>query len=112
MYPKCKETKTYSCFVMDSAGFLVMHEDFLLPSATASDLQYVHITEKEKNIAEDLIKNKHLIKKQCRHLEEIQKQSFYEVSLPVGGVDSLRSGARCSKYQLGRILGTNAYIGM
>ena len=116
MYPKCKETKSYSSFVMDSAGFLIMHEDFLLSSATASDLQYVHITEKEKNIAEDLIKKDYLIKKQCRHLDEIQKQSFYEVNedkmQKKGGVDTLTSDARCSKYQLRQIKGTNAYLGM
>ena len=89
-----------------------MHEDFLLSTNTDSSVQFVHITEKEKNIAEDLIKNKYLIKKQCRHLGEIQKQSFYEVRLPLRGVDSLRSGARCSKYQLEQIVGTNAFLGM
>ncbi|KAL9960898.1 hypothetical protein ACROYT_G034406 [Oculina patagonica] len=112
VYPKCKETKTFSCFVMDSAGFLIMHEDFLLPSAVASDVEYVHITEKDKFMAEDLIGKGYLMKNECRDLEEIQKQSFYEVHLPPGGVDTLRSGARCTKYQLAQIIGTNAYIGV
>ena len=40
---------------MDSAGFLIMHEDFLAYSEKAQDLKYVHITTKEKNIAEHLI---------------------------------------------------------
>ena len=40
---------------MDSAGFLIMHEDFLAHSEKAQDLEYVHITTKEKNIAEHLI---------------------------------------------------------
>lgn len=97
---------------MDSAGFLIMHGDFLLPSATASDVQYVHITEKEKHIAEDLIKKNYLIKKECRHLDEIQKQSFYEVNLTKIGVDTLTSDVRCSKYQLRQIKGTNSYLGM
>ena len=112
VYPKCKETKTYSCFVMDSAGFLIMHEDFLLPSAAASDVEYVHITEKDKFIAEDLIRKGYLQKKECRDLDEINKQSFYEVNLPFGGVDNVRIGARCTKYQLAPIIGTNAYIGL
>ena len=111
VYPKCKDTKTYSCFVMDSAGFLIMHEDFLLSSAVASDVEYVHITEKDKNVAEDLINKGYLRKKGCRDLEEIQRQSFYEVSLPSAGIDTISSGGRCSKYQLGQIIGTNAYIG-
>ena len=96
---------------MDSAGFLIMHEDFLLSSAVASDVEYVHITEKDKYIAEDLINKGYLRKKGCRDLEEIQRQSFYEVSLPSAGIDTIRSGGRCSKYQLGQIIGTNAYIG-
>ena len=96
---------------MDSAGYLIMHEDFLLSSAVASDVEYVHITEKDKYVAEDLINKGYLRKKGCRDLEEIQMQSFYEISLPSAGVDALKSGGRCSKYQLGQITGTNAYIG-
>ena len=72
----------------------------------------MHITEKDKYIAEDLMKKGYLIKKECRDLEEIKKQSFYEVRLPAGGVDTITSGARCMKYQLGQIIGTNAYIGV
>lgn len=112
MYPKCRDRKTYSCFVMDSAGFLIMHEDFLLYSATAKDVESVHITEKEKNIAEHLIKNNYLKKKECRNLKEIQKQSFYEVHLENEVVDILKSGDSCSKYQLNKIPGTNAYLGV
>lgn len=88
-----------------------MHEDFLLPSAKAADVEYVHITEKEKNIAEHLISKGYLRRKECRNLKEIQKQSFYEVDLPGGHVDVLQSGEICSKYQLSKITGTNAYIG-
>ena len=36
---------------MDSAGFLIMHEDFLLSSTAASDAEYVHLTQKEKYTA-------------------------------------------------------------
>ena len=97
---------------MDSAGFLIMHEDFLLYSATAKDVESVHITEKEKNIAEHLIKNNYLKKKECRNLKEIQKQSFYEVDLENEVVDILKSGDSCSKYQLNKIPGTNAYLGL
>ena len=97
---------------MDSAGFLIMHEDFLAHSEKAQDLEYVHITNKEKNIAEHLITNGYLKKRECRNLKEIQKQSFYEVDLPDGGVDVLKSGDSCSKYQLNKIVGTNAYRGL
>ena len=36
---------------MDSAGFLIMQEDFLLSSTAASDAEYLHLTQKEKYIA-------------------------------------------------------------
>ena len=97
---------------MDSTGFLIMHEDFLEHSEIAQDLEYVHITNKEKNIAEHLITNGYWKKRECRSLKEIQKQSFYEVDLPYGGVDVLKSGDSCSKYQLNKIVGTNAYLGL
>lgn len=112
MYPICKDIKTYFCFVMNGAGFLIMHEDFLLSTASAADVEYVHITEKEKNIAEHLISRGYLRKRQCRNLKEIQEQSFYEVDLPKGFVDELNNGDSCSKYQLSKIMGTNAYIGV
>ena len=97
---------------MDSAGFLIMHEEFLKYSATAPSVEYVHIIKVEKNIAEHLISNNYLQRKECRNLKKIRKQSFYEVELPDGGVNFLNSGARCIKYQLGKITGTNAYLGL
>ena len=112
MYPECEDRKTYSCFVMNDAGLLIMHEDFLLSTATAADVEYVHTTEKEKSIAEHLINRGYLRKKQCRNLKEIRKQSFYEVKLPNGFVDEIKNGDSCSKYQLSKIMGTNAYLGL
>ncbi|XP_015763441.1 PREDICTED: VWFA and cache domain-containing protein 1-like isoform X1 [Acropora digitifera] len=112
VYPECEDRKTYFCFVMNDAGFLIMHEDFLLSTATAADVEYVHITEKEKSLAEHLINRGYLRKKQCRNLKEIRKQSFYEVKLPNGFVDEIKNSDSCSKYQLSKIMGTNAYLGV
>ena len=74
-------------------------------------VEHVHITEKEKNIAEHMINKEYLVKKECRKLEEIEKQTFYEVRLPPGGVDALDNAGRCKQYQLGKIEGTNVYLG-
>ena len=112
MYPECEDRKTYFCFVMNNAGFLIMHEDFLLSTAKKADVEYVHITEKEKSIAEHLINRGYLRKKQCRNFKEIREQSFYEVKLPNGFVDEIKSSDSCSKYQLSKIMGTNAYLGL
>lgn len=108
VYPRCTE-KGNACFVIDHAGFLIMHEDFMRSSATGKDLAHVHITQKERHIAEDLINKGFLIKKECRNLEEIKKQSFYEVNSTMSGVQELiRSGC---KYELARITGTNVFLG-
>ena len=110
LYSSCDDTRKYACFVMDNAGFLVLHDTFMDPSATEKDLENVHITQKEKHIAEDLISKGFLFKKECRNVETIKKQSFYEVNLPQNGVDELTGNSRC-KYKLAPIRGTNAYLG-
>lgn len=88
-----------------------MHEDFLVPDITAKTLEYVHITEKEKDVAEDLLQKGYLVKEECRNLEKIKLQNFYKVNIPREGVDTLDSGARCKKYQLSSVVGTNAFLG-
>ena len=111
-YPKCRETQDYSCFIIDEAGFLVVHEDFMVPSASEKDgVENVHITEKEKHIALHMIQNGYLRKKECRKLEDIETQTFYEVTLPDGRVDALGNIGNCNQYQLGKIEGTNVYLG-
>ena len=109
-YPKCKES-SYDCFVLDRAGFLIMHDDFLVPDITAKTLEYVHITEKEKDVAEDLLQKGYLVKKECQNLEKIELQSFYELNLPFQGVNTLQAGQRCKKYQLSGVGRSNAFLG-
>ena len=95
---------------MDNSGFLVMHPDFMLPSTEANEVEHVHITLKEKNIAIDLINHGYLIKRTCRNVESIREQSFYEINLPPEGFSTLQSRQGC-KYELSQIPGTNVYLG-
>lgn len=91
-----------------------MHDDFLVPDITAKTLEYVHITEKEKDIAEDLLQKGYLVKEECRNLEKIKLENFYKLKIPVipiQGVNTLDSGVRCKKYQLSSVAGTNAFLG-
>ncbi|KAL9960923.1 hypothetical protein ACROYT_G034431 [Oculina patagonica] len=112
IYPKCKESN-YDCFVLDGAGFLIMHDDFLVPDITAKTLEYVHITEKEKDFAEDLLQKGYLVKEECRNLEKIKLQSFYELKIPYPqGVNTLDSGDRCKKYQVFSVGESNAFVGI
>ena len=110
VYPKCAQSLQYSCFIMDNSGFLVMHPDFMLPSAKAIEVEHVHITQKEKSIAIDLINHGYLIKRTCRNVESIRQQSFYELHLPPDGFSQLQSNQGC-KYELSQIPGTNVYLG-
>ena len=95
---------------MDQSGFLVMHPDFMLPSAEAIDVEHVHITQKGKSIAIDLISDGYLRKRTCRNVESIREQSFYELRLPQEGFSTLQSSQGC-KYELSEIPGTNVYLG-
>ena len=89
-----------------------MHDDFLTPDITAKTLEYVHITEKEKDVAEDLLQKGYLVKEECRNLEKIKLQNFYKLKIPpLQGVNTLDSGVSCKKYQLSSVMGTNAYLG-
>ena len=110
VYPKCAESQQYSCFIMDQSGFLVMHPDFMLPSAEAIEVEHVHITQKEKSIAIDLINRGYLITRTCRNVENIREQRFYELRLPQEGFSTLQSSQGC-KYELSQIPGTNVYLG-
>jgi len=97
---------------MDSAGFLVMHQDFIHPSAARHELERVHIAQKEEYIAENMISKGYLVKKECRNLEDIKEQTFYEVNLPQSDeVDEADNARSCTRYQIGKIAGTNLYLG-
>jgi len=89
-----------------------MHDDFLVPDITAKTLEYVHITEKEKDVAEDLLQKGYLVKEECRNMEKIKLQNFYELKIPQSrSVNTLESGVRCKKYQISSMVGTNAFLG-
>ena len=95
---------------MDNAGFLIMHDDFLQPKITAKTLELIHITQKERNVATDLIADGLLRRKECQNLEKIKNNVFWEVKMPVG-VNKLNSGSYCAKYQIEPVAGSNAYVG-
>ena len=89
-----------------------MHKDFLSPDITKKDLEYVHISAKERDIANDLIVKGYLKRKQCRNLEKINVENFYELDIPFRGVNTLATGSTCKQYQISRMTTTNAYIGV
>ena len=95
---------------MDNAGFLIMHDDFLHPKITAKTVELIHITQKERNVATDLITDGYLRRKECRNLEKIKNNVFWEVNMPAG-VNKLNSGSYCANYQIEPVAGSNVYVG-
>lgn len=110
-YSKCKDSK-HRCLVINKAGFVIMHNDFLSADIASDSLEYVHITEKEKHMAEDLINKKYMVKKQCRNLNQLKLETFFEFQLPPEGVDMLDNGESCKRYQLSHVDGSNIFLGM
>ena len=89
-----------------------MHKDFLSPDIKKKDLEYVHISAKEIEIAIDLIVKGHLKRKQCRNLEKINVENFYEFDIPFKGVNTFTTGSTCKKCQIPRMTGSNAFTGV
>ena len=89
-----------------------MHKDFLSPDITRKNLEYVHISAKERDIAIDLMVKGYLRRKQCRNLEKINVDNFYELDIPFKGVNTFTTGSTCKQYQISRMTESNAFIGV
>ncbi|EDO46979.1 predicted protein [Nematostella vectensis] len=108
-YIKCKDP-SFKCFIMDSSGFLAFHEDFLSPDITAATVEDVHITEKLKSVAQDMIDKGILVQNHCRDLIKIGKQMFYEVHLNES-VTNVIGTSTCKMYEIHPIANSNLYLG-
>ncbi|XP_006816303.1 VWFA and cache domain-containing protein 1-like, partial [Saccoglossus kowalevskii] len=108
-YPQCVENQ-YSCFVMDSSGYLVIHNDFIEANGDIN-IENLHITEIEPDIARDLISKGVLIKSQCVNFQTIKQQNYY-IAERRSDIDNLADSDSCKRYQLSYISGTNVYLGI
>ncbi|KAK3087851.1 hypothetical protein FSP39_011482 [Pinctada imbricata] len=52
-FKECRETRTYSCIVIDSSGFVVMHPDFIETTDNPNLDDPVHITSKSTNVPDE-----------------------------------------------------------
>lgn len=58
-----------------------MHDDFMnVDTSERPAVENVHITEKESNVAEDLIQMKVMTKTACLNFETLGEQYFWSVS--------------------------------
>ncbi|KAI0212439.1 hypothetical protein LSAT2_002639 [Lamellibrachia satsuma] len=100
--PDCSQTQT-SCFIVDTSGYLVYHED--VTHEHNDDIEYIHLIQKEPDIAIDLIKRGLMKKERCTSLTT--KNFYYTWKLESGGVDS-----KWPKYRLQFVRDTNIYVGI
>ncbi|XP_077864279.1 VWFA and cache domain-containing protein 1-like, partial [Saccoglossus kowalevskii] len=109
-YPLCMDEK-YTCFVMDSSGYLVIHNDFIEANGDIN-IEHLHITEIEPDIAQDLIiPQGFLSKSKCVNLQTIKQQNYY-VATRQSNIDNLDDVNPCRRYQMFNIPNTNVYLGI
>ncbi|KAJ8322176.1 hypothetical protein KUTeg_000647 [Tegillarca granosa] len=109
-YPICNNTE-YSCFVIDTSGFIVIHEDFTMVYTDPKLDDLYHITNREGKIARDLMSKGILTKRTCTDFQSVQDQVTYRVystSFYKDGVDTLSSGD--PGYELRPIKNTNIFL--
>ncbi|XP_077994597.1 VWFA and cache domain-containing protein 1-like [Glandiceps talaboti] len=113
LYSQCDERR-YSCFVMDSSGYLIYHDSFFTVDNGEINIDKPHITEVEelRSIAEHLIEEGVLVKTKCVDFQKINLQNYYQVYNLPNGIDNMADGDRCKQYQMERIGATNAYLGI
>ncbi|XP_071141369.1 VWFA and cache domain-containing protein 1-like isoform X1 [Mytilus edulis] len=104
-YSDCQNTQQFSCFVLDSSGYIVIHEDFANPDSTSPEIENVHVIYKKSAIAEDLINNNMMNKASCIDFETIKEQFTYRVV--TNDIDRMNSYA---KYKISPVPNSNIFI--
>ncbi|XP_063407199.1 VWFA and cache domain-containing protein 1-like [Mytilus trossulus] len=104
-YSDCQNIQQYSCFILDSSGYIVIHEDFANPESTPPKIENVHVIYKESAIAEDLINQNMMNKASCIDFETIKEQFTYRVA--TNGNDRMNSYA---KYKIDPVPNSNIFI--
>ncbi|CAH1780663.1 unnamed protein product, partial [Owenia fusiformis] len=111
LYPICAEDD-YSCFVIDSSGFVVMHKDFVSCSNENQQIEGLHITVKEPSIATHMINNNYMRRQKCINFESIEDHYTWLMnrgSIGNNGIDMIDS---VPAYELHAIDSTNAFVGI
>ena len=73
----------FSCFLMDRAGFLVVHRDWFEAPQSDDDWfsRNVHVAEREPGIARDMISQNIIRKHACVNITGIREQYSWDVSM-------------------------------
>ena len=65
--------------MIDSAGFIVAHKDWIIPSKTTPETENVHVSEKEPYLANRLKALNLMTASACVNVEELRDQYFWKV---------------------------------
>ncbi|XP_064640200.1 VWFA and cache domain-containing protein 1-like isoform X2 [Lineus longissimus] len=113
-FPKCKEQEN-SCFLFDSSGYVVIHEDFVkAKTRVLPEVEDVHITVKDAILARYLIDNVHMVRQKCLgitdrdNLSMWKRQSTWKVDL---GVKTYLTFDRSTvTYEVSAVTGSNVFV--
>ncbi|KAK3730520.1 hypothetical protein QZH41_005735 [Actinostola sp. cb2023] len=128
---RCKDTKTTTCFLVDTAGYVVFHPRFVQRNVydDVAIVKSKHITEIHGHIASYLINVGAMKKMECQNFSDRKLQLFYEVGfntkinsyfgnnipylLDLGGdiIQNLKEKqGRCDTFAITRLPKTNIFV--
>ncbi|ELT90476.1 hypothetical protein CAPTEDRAFT_196421 [Capitella teleta] len=79
-FPACLDPSNVGCFIIDDAGFVIMHHDWL-NLKNRQDVYNIHISQKEPGVARTLIENTVMIQTGCINHEQLLHQYTWLVSM-------------------------------
>lgn len=82
---KCLDySRNLRCFLLDTSGYVVYHPNFEHVGNNPNKVLNRHITIMDGDIAQDLIKNGIMVRKECQNFMLLKLQRFYEVNSNLG----------------------------
>ena len=102
LFTHCK-TAGVVCFVIDMAGYVVIHDDMLRPPRRGRPprTSYVHVTTLEPHVAADLLTRGAMTRISCHDLLTMRKYYMYAVTTSV---------VTSPRYKLARVPNTNVFV--
>ncbi|XP_013420890.1 VWFA and cache domain-containing protein 1 [Lingula anatina] len=98
---------SYRCFVIDSSGYLVVHDSFVEVS-DSPNIEKVHIFSKEPAIGRDLVAKGVLVRESCIEYKKEREHFYWKViAVPGSGIDNMAVGLQ---YELHSVSNSNVYL--
>lgn len=104
-FSACRDLN-YSCFVIDSSGYVVIHDTFVKTSETKPKIEKVHIADIEPVIAQDLILKGIMTRSACTNFESFKDQYFWDIYSP----SPVRSMGISAAYELQPVVNSNIFL--